>query len=79
MSDIDIAQKLQQGFDALNRGQLEVAAQACQTILAKQPAPAPAHFLVGLIAIEGDERRVAHQAHKSLLASNQFRAQIGLR
>ena len=35
--DSDIAQQLQQGFDALNRGQLEVAAQACQTVLAKQP------------------------------------------
>ena len=59
MSDIDIAQQLQQGFDALNRGQLGVAAQACQTVLAKQPELAPAHFLVDLIAIEGDERRVA--------------------
>ena len=26
-SDADIAQQLQEGFDALNRGQLEVAAQ----------------------------------------------------
>ena len=49
--DSDIAQQLQQGFDALNRGQLEVAAQACQTVLAKQPELAPAHFLVGLIAL----------------------------
>ena len=65
--DSDIAQQLQQGFDALNRGQLEVAAQACQTVLAKQPELAPAHFLVGLIAIEGDERRVAHEAFKSVV------------
>ena len=63
----DTAQQLQQGFDALNRGQLEVAAQACQTVLAKQPELAPAHFLVGLIAIEGDERRVAHEAFKSVV------------
>ena len=28
--DADIAQQLQQGFDGLNRGQLEIAAKACQ-------------------------------------------------
>ena len=63
----DIAQQLQQGFDALHCGQLEVAAQARQTVLAKQPELAPAHFLIGLIAIEVDERRVAHEAFKSVV------------
>ena len=63
----DIAQQLHQGFDELHRGQLEVAAQACQTVLAKQPELAPTHVLVGLIAIEGDERRVAHKAFKSVV------------
>ena len=66
-SDADIAQQLQQGFDALNQGQLEVAASACQGVLAERPELAPAHFLVGLIAIEGDERRVAHEAFKSVV------------
>ena len=65
--DSDIAQQLQQGFDALNRGQLEMAAQACQAVLAKHSELAPAHFLVGLIAIEGDEHRVAHEAFKSVV------------
>ena len=65
--DSDIAQQLQKGFDALNLGQLEVAEWTCQTILAKHPELAPAHFLVGLIAIEGDEHRVAHEAFKSVV------------
>ena len=65
--DSNTAQQLQQGFDALNRGQLEMAAQACQAVLAKHSELAPAHFLVGLIAIEGDERRVAHEAFKSVV------------
>ena len=62
----DIAQQLQQGFDALHCDRLEVAAQACQTLLAKLPELAPAHFLVGLIAIEGDEYRVAYEELKSV-------------
>ena len=48
-SDADIAQQLQEGFDALNRGQLEIAAKACQGVLAERPELAPAHFLVCLL------------------------------
>ena len=70
----DIAQQLQKGFDALNRGQLEAAAQACQAVLVKQPELAPVHFLIGPIAIEGDERRVAHEASKSVVKLNRDHA-----
>ena len=35
--------------------------------MAKHPELAPAQFLVGLIAIEGDEHRVAHEAVKSVV------------
>ena len=61
------AQRLQDGFDALNRGHLDTAAKACQQVLAEHPELAAAHFLVGLVAVEGDERRVAHEAFKSVL------------
>ena len=47
------AQRLQNGFEALNRGQLDVAASACEQILAEHPDLAAAHFLVGLIAVAG--------------------------
>ena len=33
----DLSQLLQEGFDALNRGQLDVAAKACQSALAQRP------------------------------------------
>ena len=63
----DLARLLQEGFDALNQGRLDIAAKACQNALAQRPDLAPAHFLVGLVAIEGDERRVAHEAFKSVV------------
>ena len=63
----DLSRLLQEGFDALNRGQLDVAAKACQSALSQRPDFAPAHFLVGLVAVEGDERRVAHEAFKSVV------------
>ena len=63
----DVSQLLQEGFDALNRGQLDVAATACQSALSQRPDLAPAHFLVGLVAVEGDERSVAHEAFKSVI------------
>ncbi|MEK9990354.1 MAG: tetratricopeptide repeat protein, partial [Halieaceae bacterium] len=65
--DQEIAQRLQAGFEALNRGQLDIAANACQQVLAEHPDLAAAHFLVGLVAVEGDERRVAHEAFKSVI------------
>ncbi|MEL0306136.1 MAG: tetratricopeptide repeat protein, partial [Halieaceae bacterium] len=65
--DQETAQRLQAGFEALNRGQLDIAANACQQVLAEHPDLAAAHFLVGLVAVEGDERRVAHEAFKSVI------------
>ena len=65
-ADQDLSPLLQEGFEALNRGQLDVAAEACQSALSQRPDLAPAHFLVGLVAVEGDERRVAHEAFKSV-------------
>jgi tetratricopeptide (TPR) repeat protein len=58
---------LEDGFSALNRGQLESAAKACQEALAEDPNLPQAHFLVGLVALEGEERRIAHEAFKSVV------------
>ena len=66
-ADQDLSRLLQEGFEALNRGELDVAAKACQSALSQRPDLAPAHFLVGLVAVEGEERRVAHEAFKSVV------------
>ena len=58
---------LKDGFSALNRGELDSAAKACQEALAKDPNLPQAHFLVGLVALEGEERRTAHEAFKSVV------------
>ena len=58
---------LADGFAALNRGDLATAGEACKHALEKDQAQVPAHFLVGLIALEGKQRQVAHQAFKSVL------------
>ncbi|HEY7776626.1 MAG TPA: sulfotransferase [Kineobactrum sp.] len=58
---------LQQGFDALSRGRLEEAGRHCQQALAQQPELVPAHFLVGLIALEAMERKTAFSAFQSVV------------
>ena len=58
---------LSDGFAALNRGDLATAGEACKQALEKDQAQASAHFLVGLVALEGKQRQVAHQAFKSVL------------
>lgn len=60
-------QRLDEGFRALNRGDLETAGAACQQLLAQDPELIPAHFLVGLVGLEGKERAVAHEAFKSVV------------
>jgi len=44
---------LSDGFAALNRGDLATAGEACKQALEKDQTQAPAHFLVGLVALEG--------------------------
>ena len=58
---------LDRGLQALNRGDLKNAAQACQTALKLDPNLVPAHFLVGLVAMEAKERQTAHEAFKSVV------------
>jgi tetratricopeptide (TPR) repeat protein len=60
-------QHLKDGFQALNRGDLKTAGEHCQKLLAADPDLVPAHFLVGLVALEARERQVAHEAFKSVV------------
>ena len=58
---------LADGFAALNRGDLATAGEACKQTLAANQKHVPAHFLVGLVALEGKQRQVAHEAFKSVV------------
>ncbi len=58
---------LKQGFDALNRGALDEAGEACRTAIQFAPDSPQAHFLVGLVALETSERALAHRAFKSVI------------
>lgn len=58
---------LKDGFAALNRGDLAAAGAACQQALKTDPQAPAAHFLVGLVALEGEDRRTAHRAFKSVV------------
>jgi tetratricopeptide (TPR) repeat protein len=57
---------LQQGFAALNRGDIAAAARCCQQALALQPDLVQAHFLTGLVALEARERKTAFEAFISV-------------
>lgn len=62
-----IRDALTKGFQDLNRGDLKSAAEACKLVLNIDPNCTPAHFLVGLVAIEGQDRPMAHTAFKSVV------------
>lgn len=59
-------QLLQRGFAALNRGQLESASECCRVLLGRRPDLVPAHFLVGLTALEAGQRKTAYSAFRSV-------------
>ncbi|MBT8135493.1 MAG: sulfotransferase [Gammaproteobacteria bacterium] len=59
-------QLLQRGFAALNRGRLGEAEACCRTALLRSPDLAPGHFLVGLVALEAQDRRTAFSAFRSV-------------
>lgn len=54
-----ISSWLKQGFNALDRGDTKQAEQWCKKILQSNPNLAQGHFLVGLIALSMDEKRIA--------------------
>ena len=58
---------LQRGFTALGRGDTETAGLCCQQALEQHPDLVPAHFLVGLVALEARDRRTAFSAFQSVV------------
>lgn len=58
---------LDRGFQALGRGELEVAGRYCRDALARQQDLVPAHFLVGLVALEARDRATAFSAFQSVV------------
>ena len=57
---------LRQGFQALNRGQVQQASDYCRQVLGIQPDLVEGHFLVGLVALEMRDRRTALSAFGSV-------------
>lgn len=58
---------LKKGFAELSRGRPEAAAECCQQALEIKQDLAPAHFLVGLVALESRDRRTAFSAFQSVV------------
>ncbi len=61
-----LQQLLEQGFAALNQGDIPGAGACCKKALAIRPELVPAHFLTGLVALEAQERRIAFEAFLSV-------------
>ena len=59
-------EELRRGFSYLQSGQPERAAECCRRVLGEDPKLPEAHFLVGLVAIELNQRRVAVSAFGSV-------------
>ncbi|HEX9851712.1 MAG TPA: sulfotransferase [Woeseiaceae bacterium] len=57
---------LNRGFDLLERGDIRGAAACCQQAIRIKPDLVPAHFLVGLVALEAKDRRNAFSAFGSV-------------
>lgn len=58
--------ELRRGFAFLQAGQAERAAECCRRVLEQDPKLPEAHFLVGLVAIEMNQRRIAASAFGSV-------------
>jgi len=57
---------LQRGFALLSAGRLEEASECCKKVLSAKPDLVEAHFLVGLIAVEFKQNRMAISAFGSV-------------
>ncbi|GAB3291730.1 tetratricopeptide repeat-containing sulfotransferase family protein [Parahaliea aestuarii] len=63
----DLQSLLREGFAALERGDFEVTGRCAQQALQQQQDLVPAHFLVGLLGLESNERRTAFSAFQSVV------------
>lgn len=58
---------LKKGYARLSRGDLEGAGECCREALQIRQDLPPAHFLVGLVALEAKDRRTAFSAFQSVV------------
>ena len=65
-SDAILKQLLAAGFRALEAGRIDEAGEACRKALSLRRDYVDAHFLVGLIALEMDDKRTATHAFGSI-------------
>ncbi len=63
---INARELIARGFRALSQGNIDEASTCCKLVLARQPELAPAHFLVGLIALANGDRGTAITAFGSV-------------
>ena len=61
---------LARGFDALSKGKPDEAAAYCRKVLESYPKTEQAHFLMGLVALERNDRRTAVSAFGSVTRLN---------
>ena len=57
---------LREGFNALSQGKIREASRCCEQALKIKPDLPQAHFLVGLTALQGQDRQTAFQAFGSV-------------
>ena len=63
----EIQELLRRGFAELSQGNTESAGKCCQQVLALQADLVPGHFLVGLVALEAQQRKTAFSAFQSVV------------
>ena len=63
---LSIGDVLSKGYQAFDAGDMKTAEACCQKVLSSNPNIPQAHFLVGLIAFEAKERRVAASAFNTV-------------
>ena len=61
-----VSEILRHGFAALQEGRPKDAARYCKAAIAREPALADAHFLVGLVALDMDDLKTAARAFASV-------------
>lgn len=66
LSNMNERDLLARGFAALNAGRIAEATECCKEALRRRPDLVPAHFLVGLVALEAGERKTAFSAFRSV-------------
>jgi len=67
LTEKSLSTLLQNGFRALENGQIKEASKCCQEALRRKPDLVPAHFLVGLIGLEAQDRKTAFNAFSSVI------------